>query len=54
MIRIAKQTEPAKLAELKKKINDRDYLDFAIRKIAQVLTNEIMQQGEDDKHHRIG
>ncbi|HUZ18862.1 MAG TPA: hypothetical protein VMV68_10785 [Spirochaetia bacterium] len=54
MIRIAKQTEPEKLAELKKKINDKEYLDFAIRKIAQVLTNEIMQQDEENTNHRIG
>ncbi len=54
MVRIAKQTEPEKLAELKKKINDREYLDFAIRKIAQVLTNEIMQQDDDTKGRRIG
>ena len=54
MIRIAKQTEPAKLAELKKKINDKEYLEFAIRKIAQVLTNEIMQQDDEQKGRRIG
>lgn len=54
MIRIAKHTEPEKLAELKKKINDREYLEFAIRKIAQVLTNEIMQQDDDAKARRIG
>ena len=54
MVRIAKQTEPEKLAELKKKINDKEYLEYAIRKIAQVLTNEIMQQDDDTKGHRIG
>ena len=54
MVRIAKQTEPEKLAELKKKINDSEYLDFAIRKIAQVLTNEIMQQDDTTKGRRIG
>jgi len=54
MIRIAKQTDPRKLAELKKKINDKDYLAFAIRKIAQIFTNEIVQQDEERGGRRIG
>jgi len=54
MIRIAKETDPEKLAELKKKINDKEYLAFAIRKIAQVLTNEIVQQDEVEGGHKIG
>lgn len=54
MIRIAKETDPAKLAELKKKINDDHYLDFAIRKIAQILTNEIVQQDEEKGGHKVG
>ncbi len=53
MIRIAKQTDPKKLAELKKKINDKDYLAFAIYKIAQILTNEIMQDDDQTKHRIV-
>ena len=47
MVRIAKKTDPKKLAELKKKINDTYYLETAIKRIAQTLTNEIvLRKGE--------
>lgn len=42
MIRIAKKTDPIKLAELKKKIEDDKYLTLAIQRIAQVLTKELI------------
>lgn len=45
MVRIAKKTDPKKLAELKRKIHDEDYLLQAIQKIAQDLTKSI-EQGE--------
>jgi len=32
-----------RLAELKRKVNDDDYLQAAIQRIAQVLSGEIMQ-----------
>lgn len=54
MIRIAKHTDPKKLAELKNKINDKDYLAFAIHKIAQILTNEIVHEDDDKNGRRIG
>ena len=38
MVRIAKKTDPRRLAELKKKIHDQRYLAMAIDKIAQDLT----------------
>jgi hypothetical protein len=42
MVRVAKPTDPKKLAELKKKIHDPQYLDMAIVRIANTLTKEIM------------
>ena len=46
MIRIAKQTDPKKIEELKKKINNEDYLSIAIKIIAQSLTKELIQYKE--------
>lgn len=46
MIRIAKQTDPKKLKELKSKINDERYLKTAISRIAITLTKEIFNQRE--------
>ena len=42
MVRVAKPTDPKKLAELKKKIHDQQYLEIAIVRIANTLTKEIM------------
>lgn len=47
MIRIAKPTDPKKIAELKEKINDESYLSTAIQGIAATLTNEILQLQEE-------
>ncbi|MFP4562500.1 MAG: hypothetical protein ACLFRY_04240 [Spirochaetia bacterium] len=47
MIRIAKPTDQKKLEELKKKIGDEFYLEFAIKQIAQTLTKEILQIDEE-------
>ncbi len=41
MVRIAKKSDPKKLQELKKKINDDNYVSKAILKIAQDLTREL-------------
>ena len=41
MVRIAKKTDPNKLAELKVKIHNEQYLLSAIQKIAQDLTKSI-------------
>jgi len=38
MVRMRRRTDPKKLAELKVKIHDEDYLMQAIQKIAQDLT----------------
>jgi len=46
MIRIAKPTDPKKIAELKRKINDTKYLQTAIQSIAQTITKEILQIDE--------
>ncbi len=45
MVRTAKKTDPKKLAELKIKIHDEQYLLAAIQKIAQDLTKSI-EHGE--------
>ncbi|MCX7038915.1 MAG: hypothetical protein NT005_07255 [Spirochaetes bacterium] len=45
MVRIAKKTDPKKIAELKRKIHEEEYLLQAIQKIAQDLTKSI-EHGE--------
>ena len=47
MIRIAKPSDPKKIAELKKKIHDQMYLSRAIHSIAHTLTNEIVHRKEE-------
>ena len=44
MVRIAKRTDPKKLQELKRKINDQEYISKAILKIAQDLTRELASE----------
>ena len=48
MVRIAKNTDPVKLEELKKKINDEKYLSLAIQQIAQILSSEILNMEEEN------
>ena len=36
--------ELRRIAELRKKINDQEYLAFAIQRIAQVLSNELIER----------
>ena len=47
MVRVAKPTDPRKLAELKMKIRDKYYLQMAISRIANTLTKEIMNLREE-------
>ncbi|MCL2295304.1 MAG: hypothetical protein FWC36_10670 [Spirochaetes bacterium] len=47
MVRIAKETDPAKLEELKIKINDEQYLSIAIQQLAQVLSTEMLGIDEE-------
>jgi len=47
MVRIAKETDPIKLAELKVKINDEQYLAIAIQQLAQILSAEIVEIDEE-------
>jgi hypothetical protein len=42
MVRIAKKTDPKRISELKKKIQDREYVEEAIQKIAQRLSAELV------------
>lgn len=43
-MRIAKKSDKNKILELKKKINEEDYLSHAIDKIAQELTNNLIKK----------
>jgi len=47
MVRIAKNTDPRKLAELKEKIDDQFYMERAIRRIASTLTDELVHLNEE-------
>ncbi len=42
MVKIARKSDPKRIAELKKKIRDASYVDEAIQKIAQQLSNELI------------
>jgi len=42
MVRIAKKTDPQRIADLKKKIRDAKYVEEAIQKIAHRLSSEIV------------
>jgi len=44
MVRIAKKTDPKRIAELKKKIQDNQYVQEAIQKLAQRLSSELVNQ----------
>ena len=46
MIRVAKPTDPKKIAELKEKIHDKKYLQVAINRIANTLSKEIIDRKE--------
>ncbi len=50
MIRIAKQTDPKKLMELKEKIKSEEYIDMAIKRLAHTLTNEILNMKQETRH----
>jgi hypothetical protein len=50
MVRIAKKTDPRRLSELKRKIDDDKYLTDAINRIANTLTNGILQMNEDQQN----
>lgn len=47
MIRIAKPSDPKRIAELKKKINNDIYIKDAIQQIAHTLTIELVHRKED-------
>ena len=47
MVRIAKETDPTKLEELKEKINDEQYLSIAIQQLAQILSTEMLGIDEE-------
>jgi hypothetical protein len=43
-VKTAKKSDKRKLEELKKKIHNKDYLDHAVSKIAQTLTDDFMHE----------
>ena len=53
MVRIAKQTDPAKLEALRVQINDQRYLQIAIERIARDLTNEIVNRAGEKNGYKI-
>lgn len=53
MVRVARPSDPQRLAELKRKINDTDYIDTAIQTIALRLTNELVDGELDDLGLRL-
>ena len=52
MVRIAKQTDPVKLEELRVKIHDNSYLRVAIDRIAIKLTDEIVNRNGNKNEHK--
>ena len=44
MVRIARKIDPKRIEDLRKKIHDTSYLEAAISRLAQTLTNEIVQR----------
>ena len=44
MVRIAKKPDFKRIEELKKKINDEKYLEFAIDRIAQALSKNLVDK----------
>jgi len=44
VVRIAKKSDPKRLDELKRKINDENYVMNAIIKIAQDLTKNLLRE----------
>ena len=46
LIKIAKESDPQKLAELRVKINDDAYLSLAINRIAHNITKELVSMKE--------
>ncbi len=53
MVRVAKQTDPVKLEALKVQINDRQYLQVAIERIARRLTEEIVNRTGERKNYKL-
>ncbi len=50
MVRIAKQPDPKRIRALKQRIQDEDYLDAAIQRLAHKLTNELVDRREGDQY----
>jgi hypothetical protein len=50
---IGRKPDAARIIELKKKILDEEYISYAIQRIAQVLSNQLLDyDGEAHERHR--
>ena len=47
MVRIARPSDPKRIAELKQKVRDRSYMTAAIARLAQKLTEELVHTRND-------
>ena len=52
MVRVAKPIDYNKLKYLKEKINDKSYISDAVSRIAQTLTNELLNVKNDKNEPR--
>jgi hypothetical protein len=50
MVRIAKQPDPQRINALKERIQDEDYLDAAIQRLADKLTEELVDRRDGDQY----
>jgi hypothetical protein len=50
MVRIAKQPDPQRINALKQRIQDENYLDAAIQRLADKLTEELVERRHGDHH----
>ena len=46
MVKIAKKSNPIKLRELKRKIHTETYLNYAITKLAMILSSELIRKNK--------
>jgi hypothetical protein len=50
MVRIAKQPDPQRINALKQRIQDENYLDAAIQRLADKLTEELVERRHGDQY----
>jgi len=50
MVRIAKEPDPKRIHALKQQIQDENYLDAAIQRLADKLTDELVDRRHGDQY----